>query len=330
MAANSQATAFLSDEWYYWGENPVASNETLTSPDSYSNEYDYYTSRTQGGGWNATTYYTYYRYTTRYRAQYTHTYTQVKYTLTVSMASTGDWVDWSDQTPHNNRRTFETTYGYNAGTFRSKVYNTDNGSIYRITETEQGYYGGAPYVTGYGQQESVTNNNNHMYVIQISSTSATYVLGRPYINATTHQSNDNVVSPAFMIASQLGTVTPFTGNNGPTNAAEHCSRYMEVGLDGTRYTGWRLPTKAEISVITGYQYGTIDNITIPTNYRVMIPVLTGMYYHSLSGERVVANEGADERSRTPSYLRCVRDLSAAEVELLNGFEAIQEKYRNNQ
>jgi len=103
---------------------------------------------------------------------------------------------------------------------------------------------------------------------------------------------------------------------------------MEVAQDGTRYTGWRLPTQAEISVITGYQYGNINGVTIDQDYRVLIPVLTGRYYHSLSGQEVEANPNADSQSQTKSYLRCVRDLSAEEVERLNGFDKIIEKYQN--
>ena len=160
-----------------------------------------------------------------------------------------------------------------------------------------------------------------MYVIQISSTSDEYVLGRPFVNETTHQSQDDVVSPAFMIASQLGAVTTF---GSATDAATHCSRYMEVTEDGVRYTGWRLPTPSEIRVITGYQYGTINNITIPEDYRVLTPVLTGRYYWSLSGELILTRTS----NQNGNYLRCVRDLSAAEVEELNGFQRIIDKYIN--
>ena len=323
-AANSQANAFLSDEWYYWGENPVASSETTTSPRWYDGEYDYYTSRSTGG-WGSTTYYTYYRYTARHRAQYTHTYTYTQYSLTVPMASTGDWVDWDKRTSHSPARTYTITYrsgNNNAGTFNAKVM--QDGTMYAITESRSGNN----YTTVTGSAKTLTNN--HMYVIQISSTSADYVLGRPYINQSTHQSQDNVVSPAFMIASQLGAVLPFTGNAGPANAATHCSQYMEVAQDGTRYSGWRLPTEAEISVITGYQYGTIGGVTIPSRYQVLIPVLTGWKYHSLSGNPIIANPDAeyDWQSNTESYLRCVRDLSAEEVERLNGFDAIISKYQN--
>ena len=318
-SANSQANAFLSDQWYYWGENPVASSETTTNPRNYNYEYDYYTSRSTGG-WISTTYYTYYRYTARHRAQYTHEYSYNLYSVTVPMASTGSWVDWDNRTSHRPARTYTITYGNNAGTFNAKVY--ENGRMYGITERSSGNN----YTTEFGSAETLTNY--HMYVIQISSTSDEYVLGRPYVNQTTHQSNDNVVSPAFMIASQLGAVLPFTGNNGPANAATHCSQYMEVAQDGTRYTGWRLPTEAEISVITEYQYGNINGVTIDQDYRVLIPVLTGRYYHSLSGQEVEANPNAGAQSQTKSYLRCVRDLSAEEVERLNGFDKIIDKYQN--
>ena len=304
--ANSQANAIADageGHTYYWGTNPQQQN----------NNYDYYTGNNQ---WNRT----YYKYQNYYSATYTRTSSYTKYSLTVQMASTGDWVDWDNRATHTPARTYSISYANQNNTFIAKVYN--NG-IYRITETGSNYAG---WTTTYGNQETGLNNN-HMYVIQISSTSDSYVLGRPYVNTNTHQSQDNVVSPAFMIASQLGAVTPFTGNNGPTNAATHCSRYMEVAADGTRYIGWRLPTEAEISVITGYQYGNIGGVTIPSEYQVLTPVLTGRYYHSLSGQEIEANPNAGQNSQTRSYLRCVRDLSAEEVDRLNGFDKSQEKYR---
>lgn len=298
--ANGQANAFLSDGWYYWGENPTTTN---------NNNYDYYT----GNYGNRT----YYIYTTRYRAQYTHTYSYTQYSITVPMASTGDWVDWDNRTSHSPARTYNTTYGNNGGSFYAKVYN--NG-IYQINEQSSGGYN-ATYTTVQGSNYS-SLTNNRMYVIQISSTSNDYILGRPILgNPNENQSKDDVVSPAFMIASQLGAVTTFTN---AANAATHCRRYMEVAEDGTRYTGWRLPTKSEISVITGYQYGTIGGVTIPNDYRVLSPVLTGRYYWSLSGDLVLTLSTND----SGNYLRCVRDLSAEEVDRLNGFDKIIQKYQN--
>ncbi len=320
QAANSQSNAVADGgegNTYYWGTGAriVAENERY-----YNGDYDYRVVNHYG---MVFTYYDYYKYSNYYSASYTHTYSKTIYSVTAPMASTGTWVDWSNKTSHSPVRTYQYSYATQSNTFKARVYEADYDArfIYTIEEERDG----SNYITVRGDQTSL--NNYHMYVIQISSTSDDYVLGRPYVNQSTHQSQDNVVSPAFMIASQLGAVTPFTGTDGPANAATHCSRYMEVAQDGTRYTGWRLPTEAEIKVITGYQYGTIDGVTIPSQYQAITPVLTGMWYHSLSGTPVLANPDADAQSQTQSYLRCVRDLSADEVERLNGFDAIQEKYR---
>ena len=51
-----------------------------------------------------------------------------------------------------------------------------------------------------------TINNNRMYIIQVSSTkNSTYNIAHPIAGANGY-SSDNVVSPAFMIASQLGAI----------------------------------------------------------------------------------------------------------------------------
>ena len=54
----------------------------------------------------------------------------------------------------------------------------------------------------------------------------------------------------------------------------------------------------------------------------MTPVLTGNTYWSLTGNAVSTGIGTGG-----PYLRCVRDMSAAEVEALNGFDKILEKYQ---
>ena len=130
-----------------------------------------------------------------------------------------------------------------------------------------------------------------------------------------------------LIASQLGAVTVFTGNNAPTNAANHCDQYMEVAKDGTRYTGWRLPTQSEIGVISRYQSGNINNVTIPTAYQTMAVVLGGERYWCLSGQKIQTSN-SQVTTEGNAYLRCVRDLSADEINRLNGFDKIVEKYQN--
>ena len=270
-----------------WNGRPNNWTNYTSEQNAYAGTNNYYYWRTVRGSWWGQTYYTYHR---------------ARYQNAVSTPVT--WVDY-DQRINGERED---------DNFIAKVYS--GGVMHRINPNYDNWIGGTNNLGGL--------DNNHMYVIQISSTSDKYVLGRPYVNSATHQSDDDVVSPAFMIASQLGAVTPFQGAGDA--AAIHCSTYMEVGDDAarTRYTGWRLPTPAEIEVIISYQQGDIDNVHIPTAYRVMRNVLTGETYWALNGEDI--ETGFD--TTYTGYVRCVRDLSAEEVEALNGFNKIIEKYQN--
>ena len=197
---------------------------------------------------------------------------------------TGDWVDWENHTGTV----------WSQGIYTAKVY---NGGYCRSITGPNSYNG-----------TSGTNlTNNHMYVIQITSSSDSHALGKPVLDGN-YQSQDHVVSPAFMIASQLGAVTSTTS---PTAAATHCGTYMEVGTDGTRYVGWRLPTAEEINVIIGYQNGEY------TGGVTMVEVLGGRYYWTLNGESALVPTGTDGTANN-AYVRCVRDLTLAEIAKLNG------------
>ena len=302
---------------YYWGVNPQVVHTGRYWV--FADDYDYRTGNGNSRQW--------WKYQQYYTATYTYTSDPyILYTVTYTTEEPSTWVDWTDQTAHTPQRTYEINYP-GGGQFLAKVFL--NNRMYRITEQRQGTYGNYSWTTVQGSQDNVGHlNNPHLYVIQISSTSDDYVLGRPVLgNPSAYQSRDDVASPAFMIASQLGAVLPFEGNNAATYAAQHCSLYKEVTEDGTVYDGWRLPTQSEIRVISRYQNGTINNVTIPANYRTMTAVLTGERYWCLSGNRINTNTNQIETNGT-AYLRCVRDLSAAEVDALNGFDKIIEKYQN--
>lgn len=155
-----------------------------------------------------------------------------------------------------------------------------------------------------------------MYVIQITAASNQFALGNPNLD-NNYQSKDHVVSPAFMIASQLGAVQRFDNNysypnyndkNGAQAAAWHCGRYMEVGTDGTRYVGWRLPTKEEIDVIITYQNDNSASETITK-------VLSGAYYWTLDGTAASVS-GGDGGTSTNAYVRCIRDLTDDDLKRL--------------
>lgn len=268
---NGEANAALgADGYWYWGD---------TRMNGDTNNYDWRGNNGTGGNGS-----TRYRWTNYYRSQYkkTHYYARAYYRETVTTPSTGSWVEW----------------GVKNGTTSEGIY------------TAKVYYNGMCYaISGANSRGSSYSNltNNHMYVIQITSTSDKYVLGRPVLDAN-YQSQDKVVSPAFMIASQLGAVS--TTNSG-TTASTHCGTYMEVEAGtGKRFVGWRLPTKQEIEVIIGYQNGTY------TNKVTMEVVLGGAYYWALDGTTANVPSGSGG-STTTGYVRCVRDLTLEEVNSLN-------------
>ena len=71
-------------------------------------------------------------------------------------------------------------------------------------------------------------NNPRMYHVHVTATSSEYIVGIPRLddNGYTESSADNtrLVSPSFMIASQLGaTQTP---DGGIAQARSHCEQYI--------------------------------------------------------------------------------------------------------
>ena len=288
-AANSEANAVNG----YWGTNPNNYNYTRTNPGTAnaSDNWDYW------DHYWGTTYYQNYYIEHKYTNYYTNTPQTVYYARRYfrDVTYNTNWVIWNIDS-QNRYTTSKTTYD---SWMSAKIFVSPY--IYRIT---QGGNNGN-YIAQAANNAIFTNN--HMYIIQIASTSDNYILGRPIVDSTTHLSQDHVVSPAFMIASQLGGFDRGSaGLNGAT-AAEHCSQYVEVAQDGTTYTGWRLPTKEEVNVIIEYQYS-------PSTSESMAEVLTAHYYYSLDGTSATNTQYTGTNG---TFVRCVRDLSPAEVNAIN-------------
>lgn len=212
-----------------------------------------------------------------------------------STKSIDGWIDWqTDQASHDTKKKSSDN------NFHAKV--KIGTKIYEYNDYYSYYYG---YYAEYDQDATSGRDNNQMYVVQITSTNQTssdYKIGHvTNINPNTKLSEENVVSPAFMLASQLGTVSTFSKG---VNASNHCDKYVEVRTDGKKYTGWRLPTAAEIGVITKYQYDSKQD--------VMSEVLRGRQYWALDGSKVTANKNGSGSG----YVRCVRDLKPDEVKEL--------------
>lgn len=155
------------------------------------------------------------------------------------------------------------------------------------------YYYYNRWQTSLSTNEIWNAGNARMYHVQITASSGDYTLGQPRItNGKTDPGEDNaeLVSPSFMIASQLGTVFSISDEE---MAASHCREYVEVAQDGTVYDDWRLPTRAELEIIMEFQY---------KENAAMDEVLAGPSYWSASG-LVYNNKG----SGTAKTIRCIRD-----------------------
>ena len=241
--------------------------------------------------------------------------------ISVNQPSTGNWFDWdasynsATATFTRGNQTTSTTATYRH--FIAKVF----GSVYSTSYSAccyqfyQSYYTWFLRETNYNSSAALLTNN-HMYVIQISKAGQDQygndvILGRPRLDSN-HQSNDNTVSPAFMIASQLGaTGSSRYSETEARGAANHCADYMEVGVNGRRYVGWRLPTQAEIAYIVRYQ-------TDLAGSDVFDEVLSGYWYYTLNnGENNQRRAHTNVAQANDTYIRCIRDLTPAEVIELN-------------
>ena len=105
-----------------------------------------------------------------------------------------------------------------------------------------------------GNPVTVNLNNARIYHLYLTSTSGQHRLGIPQTDSNGYTVNtpDNnlLVSPSLMVASQLGC-TKAWGNR--SEVEQHCKQYVEKTAAGAVYDDWRLPTRAEMDVLTYYQ-----------------------------------------------------------------------------
>lgn len=144
-------------------------------------------------------------------------------------------------------------------------------------------------------------NNPRMYHVHVTATSSKYTVGKPRMDSEGYTEssleNSKLVSPSFMIASQLGaTMTP---NGGITQAKQHCREYVEVTDNGIIYDDWRLPTAAEIEIIASHQDASDAMATVMTGwaYYCSYNVIDGnVVYYQTTG-----------KSGSNTAVRCIRD-----------------------
>lgn len=209
---------------------------------------------------------------------------------------------------------------YSSRSVAGWAYRRPNGELVRNGLKKSDYEGGynAKYyengdIKYFSDKTSSGKTNNRMYIIQVSSTkNSKYNIAHPNTDKATGYTNDEVVSPAFMIASQLGAV--YSSKFNQDKAKTHCETYREVKKENGKqviYDGWRLPTKTEIQFIVDFQQESFkrnDNKEI----KPIKPVLQGAYYYTLNNKSVETGY-----SSSGTFVRCVRDLTPAQVEELD-------------
>ncbi len=210
---------------------------------------------------------------------------------------------------------YRSTAGNNSG-FRYR--NSDGTEVFRAKVFSGGI---VRYLNQDGTVGGQVNNdplkNNRMYVLQLTSSNDSYTLGRPSLVAHTvtysndprsityYTSDDDVISPAFMLGSQLGAVNTVSSAE---FAAMHCAKYLEHS-NGKDYIGWRLPTQQELRYMMEHQNGA-----------AMIEVLSGEYYWTLDGTYGRYTGGSGGSANGSKYVRCVRDLDQDDLAQINQFE----------
>ncbi len=224
---------------------------------------------------------------------YTGTYAPTTYEYRGSRRVAADWDynSWDYSTSVQNNYFFG-----------SKVASMRNDGTSRLYYYSWSQYG-STVNTNAGNLTAL--DNARMYHVQITASSGKYTIGIPKqdANGFTDDGEDNakLVSPSFMIASQLGATQPPTSVE---QAERHCREYVEVHDpdndpdtdNAIHYDNWRLPTEAEIQIIIDFQY--VENAA-------MDEVLSGPYYWSATGQ--VRNPGSGDTD-SQSAVRCIRDV----------------------
>lgn len=245
------------------------------------------------------------------------------YTITATESEWGDYTQNSDK--DYIEKNVDGLGGYtlaiknvgkNKGDYSHSYISQQGGNYIRTKDTDF-----IPNLVYY-LEDNGTASNNQMYHVVITSTSGDYQLGRPIMKEEivdpNNLDNDKLVSPSFMLASQLGNSSTISWED----AKNQCKNYVEVGINGEVYDDWRLPTAAEINIIIKYQ--TDDKVNTKDNRAVMDYVLNyeGQsnpdYWVSRSNYFMhIPASGAgtlekEESSEAEHRVRCVRDFHVGE------------------
>lgn len=175
------------------------------------------------------------------------------------------------------------------------------------------------YPAVYSQNvESVNSDHtkdikNRLYTVQVANTRnsnySQYTFAKPKLD-NNNMSQDNTVSPAFIIASTVGEGDKAKGNYYRSNEAarNYCKTYTETAKtrkgEDVVMNGWRLPTQDEVKLILDLQKSDETK-------NAFGKVMTGEYYWTLDGNTSGYN---NDKKQDGKFVRCVRDLTLDEIE----------------
>lgn len=173
-----------------------------------------------------------------------------------------------------------------------------------------------------GKPVTVNLNNARIYHLHMTSTNGQHRLGIPQTDSNGYTVNtpDNnlLVSPSLMVASQLGC-TKAWGNRSEVEL--HCKQYAEKTASGVIYDDWRLPTRAEMDVLTYYQRpgsaADVNPSVVKQTFRAYwYWCADGLYENPYGiskfdfGSESGIDWGGYETSQSEPAVRCVRDVKA--------------------
>lgn len=161
------------------------------------------------------------------------------------------------------------------------------------------------YKSNLRDQLESQHKNPYMYVVTTLAPSGNYKWGFPPLDAYGNTFNNptvaNMISPKFMMASQLGA----TQTMGYSSAVTNCGNYWEETIINgvtVRYDDWRLPTEAEIKYIDDLQHDANNpqGIVMRGNY----------YWDAYSGNNAYRMKDPITQSGSPTsaHVRCIRDV----------------------
>ena len=154
---------------------------------------------------------------------------------------------------------------------------------------------------------------NRLYTVQVANTRnsnySQYTFAKPKLD-NNNMSQDNTVSPAFIIASTVGEGDKAKGNYYRSNEAarNYCKTYTETAKtrkgEDVVMNGWRLPTQDEVKLILHLQKSDETK-------NAFGKVMTGEYYWTLDGNTSGYN---NDKKQDGKFVRCIRDLTLDEIE----------------